>query len=217
MPPRIWAMTVKPGLQNARDTAALYIDVNNHLYAFSLLYQELYPHLKIVHIIRDPRTYIQSHINWSRSRVKSYIANYLTPFWQPTGYTAGSMSPIDWFKMTRMERFAWIWVFKNNLITKFQESKIPYLPVRFEDLFQGDQPARTLNQIIEFTGMSVIEDLDHYNNEPINVSNKRNIPDWENWSVDMCKQIEAICGELMEKFGYGGEPEWQKKILMNPS
>src|SRR5262245_52182923 len=50
---------------------AFYVDSNNHLYAFAAFARQLYPGVKVVHVVRDPRTYVRSHLNWARQRAKS--------------------------------------------------------------------------------------------------------------------------------------------------
>jgi len=66
-----------------------YIDINNFLYGIPVIEPELYPNLKVVHIIRDPRTYVRSHINWAHQNTKSFIANFWLPFWQPSPLFTG--------------------------------------------------------------------------------------------------------------------------------
>ena len=167
----------------------------------------MYPSLKIIHIVRDPRDYIRSHINWSRSRVKSFIANYLTPFWQPVGYLLSDMSWADWFNLNRKEKYAWIWLFKNRYIQQIEVSETPYLRVRFEDLFNSENPGSVLSSILDFIDVRVTEDLNQYFDNTINAS-KVNIQSWPTWNRQTCRKIHSICGEMMGLYGYGSEPDW---------
>ncbi len=55
------------------------------------LRQNFIPNLKVLHIVRDPRTYVTSHLNFSRQKGTSYIANYFVPFWQPNPFLVGEL------------------------------------------------------------------------------------------------------------------------------
>ena len=68
-----------------------HIDANNFLYGLASLAPELYPNLKVIHIVRDPRTYVTSQLNFSRQKRTSFIANYLVPFWQPNPFIIGEL------------------------------------------------------------------------------------------------------------------------------
>jgi len=205
-----WRMAIQPALTRAQQNTTIYIDANNHLYVFGTGNPGLYPNLKIIHIVRDPRDYIRSHINWSKSRLKSFIANYLVPFWQPSGFLLGEYSWADWSGLNRLERYAWIWSYKNRLIQQMEMSQVPYLRIKFEDLFGGKDPGSTLADMLDFIGFNAPGDLNDYFARTINAS-KQHIPTWPEWTGSTCQRINAICGELMRSYGYGSEPEWQRK------
>lgn len=211
LPKLSWRTAILPALEQAQQEKSFYIDANNHLYIFGILNRNLYPSLKIIHIVRDPRDYIRSHISWSRSRVKSFIANYLTPFWQPSGWLMEDMSMADWFSLNRLEKYAWIWTFKNGYIQQLESSETPYLRVRFEDLFYSEDPGSVLSSMLAFIDVEVSKDLNKYFASTINAS-RGNIQSWPGWSADTCRKIQSICGELMDMYGYGGEPEWIHKF-----
>ena len=46
---------------------------------------------EIKHIVRDPRSYVTSHLNFSRQKGTSFIANYFVPFWQPNPFLVGEL------------------------------------------------------------------------------------------------------------------------------
>ena len=98
---KAWQRTISDQLNKSRESSNYYIDANNHIYILAVNHPDLYPGLKVVHIVRDPRTYVRSHLNWSHSRVKSFLANYLTPFWQPSGIFTGDMPLSEWLGLSR--------------------------------------------------------------------------------------------------------------------
>ncbi|MCK5342933.1 MAG: sulfotransferase, partial [Candidatus Heimdallarchaeota archaeon] len=206
-----WKQAIYQPLRKTQIQNRKYIDSNNHLYAIAVLWPELYPNLKIIHIVRDPRTYIRSHLNWSRGRFKSFIANYLTPFWQPTAYLLKDMRLSEWIKLSKIERFAWIWNYKNNLIAQISKSQTPYLCIRFEDLFENPHPQEIFNHMLDFIDLPECDQVEKYFQTSINASKKRKIPSWKQWPDELCRSILRLCSEGMELFGYGTEPVWIMK------
>jgi len=209
---KAWESAIEKPLKASQGTRDFYIDANNHIYYLVVNKPELYPALKVIHIVRDPRTYIRSHLNWSHSRGKSFLANYLTPFWQPAAYMVGEMKIKDWLRLSKLERFAWVWNFKNLYINKVEDSAIPYLRIRFEDLFSAEDAVLTFQRIIEFLGLKDLEPDEAYFQKAINVSKSDHLPEWTQWSTQMCNKVDQICRAGMTKFGYGNEPEWIDRI-----
>lgn len=188
----------------------LYIDSNNHLYALPWILPNLYPNLSVVHIVRDPRSYICSHINWAHQRKKSYFANFILPFWQPNAFLLGEMGAAEWLSLSQVERFAWIWHFKNNLISKLPERNIPYYRLKFEDYFEGGSEV-SKRALFDFLRLDV-KKAHKSTNEVENVSSKGKAPGWQYWTDAQCRGVQRICGELMSKYGYGAEPNWLERV-----
>jgi hypothetical protein len=206
----MWRITIAPGLHSC--SKDYYIDSNNHLYGLVPLMPELYPNLKVIHIVRDPRSYVRSHLNWARHRSKSFIANYLVPFWQPNAFLLRDMTLFQWFKASRFERFAWIWDFKNRLISRLEETEVPYLRVRFEDFFGSSTPEMHLNRILRFIGLPEVSGINERFSRPVNPNEGQSFPAWPEWSPWQCYRLQVLCGYTMKQYGYGGERNWIKKI-----
>jgi len=203
---------LKPTLERCR--APFYVDCNNHLFALAPLAPELYSELRVVHVVRDPRTYVRSHMNWARHRRKSFIANHLLPFWQPNGYLVGEISARRWYRMSRFERFCWIWDYKNRLIARLGSSHVPYLRVRFEDLFESPRRSAEAIRVLAFIGLPELENevLEAAFGEVRNQTHLRSLREWRKWAPARCAQLDAWCGDRMVEYGYGGEAEWVKMV-----
>jgi len=206
-----WQHAVLPNLRRAQADRSFYVDANNHIYQIAVNNPDLYPNLKVIHIVRDPREYIRSHINWTRTRLKSFIANHLIPFWQPTGYMLGNIPLGKWMTMTQLEKFAWIWNYKNLYIKQLEISPTPYLRINFEDLFLGIDSLAVFKNMLNYMGVRVPEDLVDHISKPTNMS-KHHLPSWVDWPMKTCRRIDKICGVEMRSYGYGLESEWRKKI-----
>lgn len=205
-----WKRAVAPNLLAC--SKEIYIDSNNQLYALLTLAPDIYPGLRIIHLVRDPRDYVRSHINWSRHRPKSFIANYLTPFWQPNAWLLKEMPLTKWLRLTQFERYSWIWNFKNRLIGQMEGSEIPYLRIRFEDFFGSPEPLFHFNQLLEFLGLATVSGIEAYFQHPVNPTKGKSFPKWRLWSQVQCQQLDDFCGSTMAEYGYGKEQEWRGKL-----
>lgn len=188
-----------------------HIDANNFLYGLAALAPELYPNLKVLHIVRDPRTYVTSQLNFSRQKRTSFIGNYLVPFWQPSPFFVGELPIAQSFNFSRFQKYCWVWDFKNRVMAQLENSPTPYLCIRFEDLF-GKQPEIEFRKITNFFGLPTIKNIRERFREPANTSKPNFFPEWQEWSPQQANQLKSLCGKQMEKHGYGSEPEWLKKV-----
>lgn len=189
-----------------------HIDANCFLYGLAPLAPELYPNLKVIHIVRDPRTYVTSHLNFSRQKDTSFIANYFVPFWQPNPFWVGDIPLGKLFNFTRFEKYCWIWSFKNRVMEGLENSSTPYLRVRFEDLFNTDNPEKIFSKITDFIGLPHLSGINEHFKNPANTSTKTDFPEWSEWTAQQAGQLQTLCGAQMTRYGYGGESEWLKKI-----
>jgi hypothetical protein len=190
----------------------IHIDANCFLYGLAALAPELYPNLKVIHIIRDPRSYVTSHLNFSNQKRTSYIANHFVPFWQPNPFLVGELPISKIFSFTRFEKFCWIWDFKNRVMESLEKSPTPYLRVRFEDLFKTKDPEVIFSKITDFIGLRRVTGIRDRFREPANTSATTDFPEWPEWTPQQAWQLHSLCGERMNKYGYEAEPGWLEKI-----
>jgi hypothetical protein len=189
-----------------------HIDANCFLYGLAPLAPELYPNLKVLHIVRDPRTYVTSHLNFSRQKGTSFIANYFVPFWQPNPFLIGDLTLGKALGFTRFKKYCWIWNFKNRVMESLENSSTPYLRVRFEDLFNTSDPEEIFGRITDFLHLPRVTGIRGRFREPANTSAKTDFPEWKDWTPQQAAQLDLFCGERMNKYGYKSEPEWQAKV-----
>jgi len=189
-----------------------HIDANCFLYGIASLAPELYPNLKVLHIVRDPRTYVTSHLNFSRQKGTSFIANYFVPFWQPNPFLIGELPLKRAIGFTRFEKYCWIWNFKNRVMEGLEISITPYLRVRFEDLFNTGNPEEVFGKVTDFLGLPRVSDISERFLQPANTSAKTDFPEWREWTPQQAAHLDSFCGERMNKYGYNSDPEWLAKV-----
>lgn len=191
-----------------------FVDSNPHLFGMLPLANKLYQHLKIVHVVRDPRTYVRSHLNWARHRPASFVANYFIPFWQPNAFLLGEMGLEEWLGLSRFERYCWVWAFKNRDIESLAGSDVPYYQVRFEALFGAAEAEETVNSLLAFMGLPRVAGVGAQLAQPMNETRKRSFPAWQHWPPEWCYRLDKWCSPLMNHYDYGREADWQEKVAL---
>lgn len=183
---------------------------------FSLKNRVIYKNPKIIHLIRDPRDFVTSFMNWKNQDVKKMILHYIVPFWQPSPFFQNSYKFSSWINFSKFEHYCWIWNYKNNLFQKLNKYQENYILIRLEDLINPILTKTILSHIFEFLEIP-FKDYNSINSRSmpkVNKSIKGEFPKWKNWSSYEANILEKHCGSLMHQFGYGNEAEWEqiKKI-----
>lgn len=203
-----------PQIKNA--DCRYYVQVFSLDYLPAQIISERYPNVYVVHIVRDPRTFVQSYLNWMHGRFKSWMANKLVLGWHPSGYFTGDMSWSEWRQMDEFQRICWHWVYKNTLLESLFEDDERYVWIRFEDLFLT-QDLEALKETLAFIDIPYQERFEAMLHESKNASRKTYFPAWEAWHPTWCARMDELCAPMMESFGYGQEPLWKQKVRRGQS
>ncbi len=162
---------------------------------------EKIPDVSIIHIVRDPKTFVPSYLNWMNSRFKSFVANRLVPGWHPSGFFTGEMGFGAWNKMSSMEKVCWHWVFKNSLLESMFQEYSRYKRIFFEDLFSQNGPT-VLKDALEFAGVPYNSRYDNIFRKKKNTSKRQTVSLWEKWPVQKKNALLEICSDKMKDYGY---------------
>lgn len=176
-------------------------------------------HPKILHVVRDPRNFVTSFMNWRKQKLRRMVLHHLIPFWQPNPCNVGDGSGLgSYFNMSKFEHFCWIWAYKNNLFEKkIKEYGVESFFFKFESLMRLNEPEyksiETINALSSFLNVPESCLIEQVNNLPVlNSSRSKSFPKWDQWSRKQAAILEKRCGPLMRKYGYGSESEWQNLI-----
>jgi hypothetical protein len=154
----------------------------------------------IIHVVRDPRTYVKSAMNKGANSGLKGFANKALPY-----------AHLDMGKSSDMvlARTATYWKLANECVENTGKNYSNYHLFRFEDLF--DPQSDELKKLAGIFGLKT--DKHKFNAErKINKAHLNVMPSWQKWPKERCRTIQAICGPLMKKYGYGGEKEWKAKL-----
>lgn len=184
-------------------SVAFYFYLNKMKQGFPADYEKF----KVIHLIRDPRDFVRSFMNWKNRKLSGKIAHHLIPYWMPKPKN----QPIKNIWMSKFEHYCWTWKIKNELfLNNFKGAKNYHL-VRFEDMTTDDAVLiELLNKL--FDGNITKDEFEINNSIQKNSTVNKDFPHWKEWDIEMCQKLHAICGDLMKEFNYGTESEWLQKI-----
>lgn len=175
-----------------------YIECNPYYWNFLDLIWESFPEARIVHLIRHPHTFIQSHIRWERQRWQSQIANQLVPFWGPVGYHEQLLG-LGGNTHQRVRYYAKVWRRKNETILRTIDSDPRATTFRFEDVFAPDAGTRHLAKLVDWLGLVPIRPI---GKDVLSLKRNETAARSFHWNAQCNALIRWECGTLMERFGY---------------
>jgi len=183
----------------------IYIESNHFLHGFLEALDELFEAPKIIHIVRDPRTYVPSHLNHGTLRGLKGLAARYYPFWmiKPDHYETNPKK--RWRQMSHPERMAWRWKTINAELNRGKSLfGSRYLRVRFEDTFAKNGSG--LDRVTDWIGLPRNPRLlAEANRQKVNVSRYSYCPPWQQWNPALKQLVIAHCRDLMELYGYSTE------------
>lgn len=192
---KVFAKSRKSVLRN--DDLDYYIESNNFAFGIIPCLKNDFEEIKILHLIRNPLNYIQSHLNhgfWSGH--KRFFAKYI-PYW---------LENLDIDQKHKNDAIVILierWAYVNNQIASYEKSN-PYLLIHFEDLFSKEMSLASskLKIINSFFNIDLNDDekLIEYLKSPKNKS-KKQIDKFkiEDWHIDYLKNKHA---DILQKFNY---------------
>ena len=205
---KISGTTVESALLSARQKLMAQIDSDIYLEANPFLHgclpalAQAFPGCHLVHIVRDPRTYIPSHINHGVFHGLKGFAGAYFPYWllKPSHYESHPLK--QWNEMSLQERLGWRWNTINGVLDEgrkiFGER---YLRLRFEDLFDAEKSG--LKVMADWMGLSKGKALmEAASRKRHNASQGPSFPLFEEWEPTIQKHVLQLCTTRMAEYGY---------------
>lgn len=183
-------------------TEPVYVESNPYMNGFLSVLDQVFDRPHVVHIIRDPRTFVPSALNFGGLRGFKWLFTTLVPNWMIKPEKINPTTGLRWRRMTSIQRFAWFWRTVNVHLEQ-GKSLFPgrYRRVFFEDLVEpGGSGIRELAQWIGLEERS--GRLEHLIARKVNPSRRRSVPPWEEWLEPDQAAVLEFCRPLMQKYGY---------------
>jgi len=169
--------------------------------------RQLYRNYKIVAIVRDPRTWVTSNMNWGtmygqRDWVTRLGLGRLTPAMIGDERYAG-----QWNDFSRFQKLCWAWQAINNILLTAVDNLESAILVKFEDLFHSENRYQHLENLLTFLSCYATRSFEfHIPNgvleRKIHRGRHRRFPAWLDWKPQRKQELQQICGPLMQALGY---------------
>jgi hypothetical protein len=169
--------------------------------------QSLYKNYKVVVIIRDPRDWVTSNMNWGTMYGKRDWVSKLK---------LGRLSPeligddeyeTRWQAFSRFQKLCWAWktIYETTIRGAGTNPNVGFF--KFEDLFKSKNRYTRLRDLLAY--ITQFADKTFEFNIPEGILENRihknvsyEFPKWQNWDREMQSELQRICGGLSRKFNY---------------
>jgi len=202
----------------------IFVESNPYLSGFVEVLGEVFEGASVVHVVRDPRTYVRSGMNFGAFRGMKRLAAEWWPNWFPKPedrrggepqINADERRSMHWSEMDAIERLAWFWGLVNSHLNRGEGVYgQKYLRVRFEELFLGDG----LERLTDWMGLprssAMIEEA---KKERVNASKRDELPEWEKWCGADQHKVMKHCEHLMRVYGYLKEESAEQREAVEVS
>ena len=169
--------------------------------------QSLYKNYKIVVIVRDPRDWVISNMNWGTMYGKrDWVSRLKLGRLNPATINDEHYRDL-WRGFTRFQKLCWAWKTIYEIILKSVEKDPNVIIIKFEDLFQSNKKYDHLRRLLSFITRYPDNNFsfhipDNILERKTNVNISYSFPKFESWSVEMKTELSGICGDIMKNLGY---------------
>jgi hypothetical protein len=188
-------------------TRPVYIESNWYIYAFLDALRPVFgERTKVLHVVRDPRTYVPSMLNYGTYQGLKAVATRFLPYWYIRPEQVVENPPKRWAQMSEAERLAWHWHVVNKELDRAAGMfGGDYLFMRYEDLFAADGAG--LTTLLPWIGLPENPALlEKIRGERVNASTGRNSA-WARTDPAARRAVLEMCGEQMARYGYAPNDE----------
>ena len=183
----------------------VYVESNWYVYGLLEALPEVFGRVKVLHVVRDPRTYIPSGLNFGQFSGLRALATAFLPYW----YLKPEDAPLElnrkrtsWSELSPIQRLAWHWHVVNGEIDRVApQFGADFLRIRYEDLF--GKGARELGKLLNWINLPDNADLrGRMQEKKVNASTKKRCAPWREWENAERQSVIDLCGERMRSYGY---------------
>jgi hypothetical protein len=197
---RRWAASRRRMLQHRK--ARIYLQSDPWLYGFTPWLEEAFQSPFVIHMVRDPLTYIPSQLNRYNREWWTSVIRKTTPYWLLRGDKTGDFPNGQWRKAPAEVKTAWFWLKNNSFIEENKNQIRNFLRVKAEDVFAPGR--KGLKEIIDFCGLGIETETAK---EPERAGDRNyapgRFPPASAWPDGTLEAVLDICRPLMERYGYG--------------
>jgi len=192
----------------ANGTSSEIVEINPFLTPLAPRLPDLVHSARIVHMVRDPRSWVPSMANFKAWGWRRAIID-----WVPFAQTVHPAARSYWRRLDTIRRYAWRWRLANEQIEACCDRCRHYVMVRYEDLFSNDRATRSQalkSILITLRAEDQIDDSGIPWDTAANPSIQRELDAWESWSAEAKREVADIVAPQMHRYGYDIEAAPQR-------
>ena len=185
--------------------SAPYLEASCLIYGLVAPLLEAFPEARVVHVVRDPRTYVRSGMAWGAYRFGGRPLNLLPyrrlapPQFRPLDLPAR----LRWVFDDQFNRLCWAWSAMNEAMRTQGAGRDRFSTVRFEDLTDREQGPAVLGWLARDLGLAVDADrLAELAGDPVNASGGDPADDWTTWTSARLRVLQDRTGAEASRYGY---------------
>lgn len=193
--------------------AGLIVEAYSQWFGLLPVAREAFPDCRLVGIVRDPRTWVQSWSNYggrfdSKDNVRRFGQRRIDP------HMLGDAEYMDkWQTMSPFAKNCWHWKVIAELILKEAEENPLARCFRFEDLFSDANREVHMKALLDFIVKYDDRQFEYelpegFLDKVANRSYGDVMDHWQHWPEEQKLELAAICGPVMKQLGYGTEADW---------
>jgi len=199
----------------------IYIESNLQLAGLIDIIPLVFPNSKTVFIIRDGRNWVRSYLNIQATTIYT-MSDPL--FYLPHARLSAKIFPDDpfshrWNKFSAFQRICWLWRFQTEYAIKTIKKNPNATIVKYESLFESSNEYESLNNFLKnltkFSNnyQAEFQYNDELSGKRLHESKADRLQKWEKWPLNLVREFQEICGDLLLQQGYGTESLWHEMIL----
>lgn len=180
---RVWRRLVDP--------PGHYVEGNNFLFSMIPMIRDVFDNATIVHVVRDGRGFVKSAMNRGYFAEEDFRAHL-------RGDKHGDYTLEEWQSMNKLEKNAWLWAHKNQVIESFN----PDVQVSFKSIFKDDSRPG-LRRICDEAGLPYDEDVVSSTlSTRIHQPSSELFDSFESFPEEWKERFWEIAGDMMRHYEY---------------
>jgi hypothetical protein len=203
----------------AQQRAGIVLEANTQYADLADLLPRAFPNSRTVFVVRDPRGWVRSLMNRRDSVYTARDPRSWFPHTRIRPHHTGERALAErWRRMPLFEKLAWSWAARHRHVLPRLEGEPRSRVLRYEDLFESEEKAVRFREMLEFITAFPDGFTAPFTFDPAILGERSHssrhgaFPHWREWSPELARRLDELCGEVMRPFGYGTEPAWAEKL-----
>lgn len=183
-----------------------YVEASTLVYGLTRPILATFPEARVVHLVRDPLTFLRSGVNWGQYRFGGRLLN-LAPFrrlappqFEPW-YAVGSR--VRWAATHQFERLCWAWSTMNRVIREQGDGNVRFSTLPYEHLFDPERGPATIRHLLSLVELELDDaDVERLRTTRVNENKPGRFPEWRQWPDQHLATAIECCHEEAARYGY---------------